>query len=98
MRSFKARQTRIPNNNQHLFRNATFLPFRLFLVKPLRSMLQRCIRNTVLLCVLLSNPPLQAQVLDYYYTFQSTNTWTELTFDQVVFSGAFEDYSVVRSC
>jgi hypothetical protein len=34
---------------------------------------------------------LRAQVLDYYYTFQSTNTWTELTFDQVVFSGAFDD-------
>ncbi|MFM9006109.1 MAG: hypothetical protein ACKOSR_11500, partial [Flavobacteriales bacterium] len=54
-------------------------------------MLKSCIRNTVLLSVLLSNRHLQAQVLDYYYTFQSTNTWTELTFDQVVFSGAFDD-------
>jgi gliding motility-associated-like protein len=32
-----------------------------------------------------------AQLLDYNYIFQSTDTWTELSGDQVVFSGAFDD-------
>ena len=41
--------------------------------------------------ILLCNLPLSAQVLDYNYIFQSTDTWTELTGDQVVFSGAFDD-------
>lgn len=31
------------------------------------------------------------QLLDYNYIFQSTDTWTELAGDQVVFSGAFDD-------
>jgi gliding motility-associated-like protein len=49
--------------------------------------------SRVVACVtiLLGNLPLSAQILDYYYTFQSTDTWTELTGDQVVFSGAFDD-------
>jgi gliding motility-associated-like protein len=41
--------------------------------------------------ILLGNLSLSAQVLDYNYIFQSTDTWTELTGDQVVFSGAFDD-------
>jgi gliding motility-associated-like protein len=47
----------------------------------------------VLACflILLGNLSLSAQVLDYNYIFQSTDTWTELTGDQVVFSGAFDD-------
>lgn len=44
-----------------------------------------------LFLILLGNVSLSAQVLDYYYIFQSTDTWTELTGDQVVFSGAFDD-------
>jgi hypothetical protein len=49
--------------------------------------------SRVVACVtiLLGNLPLSAQILDYNYTFQSTDTWTELTGDQVVFSGAFDD-------
>ena len=34
---------------------------------------------------------MHGQILDYNYIFQSTDTWTELTGDQVVFSGAFDD-------
>jgi len=41
--------------------------------------------------ILLGNLSLSAQVLDYNYIFQSTDTWTELSGDQVVFSGAFDD-------
>jgi len=41
--------------------------------------------------ILLGNLSLSAQILDYNYIFQSTDTWTELTGDQVVFSGAFDD-------
>ncbi len=33
----------------------------------------------------------RAQVLDYYYLFQSTDTWSELSSDQIVFSGSFDD-------
>lgn len=41
--------------------------------------------------VILCDLPLSAQLLDYNYIFQSTDTWTELAGDQVVFSGAFDD-------
>jgi len=34
---------------------------------------------------------MNGQTLDYYYIFQSTDTWTELSGDQVLFSGAFDD-------
>ncbi|MFN5295522.1 MAG: gliding motility-associated C-terminal domain-containing protein [Flavobacteriales bacterium] len=34
---------------------------------------------------------MHGQILDYNYIFQSTDTWTELSGDQVVFSGAFDD-------
>ena len=47
----------------------------------------------VVICTLImqSSFSLSAQILDYYYIFQSTDTWTELTGEQVLFSGAFDD-------
>jgi gliding motility-associated-like protein len=43
------------------------------------------------LLIMICQYALFGQVLDYNYIFQSTDTWTELTGDQVVFSGAFDD-------
>ena len=50
-------------------------------------------KGSAIICflILLGNLTLSAQILDYSYIFQSTDTWTELTGDQVVFSGAFDD-------
>ena len=43
-------------------------------------------------CLILFNGLLlNGQVLDYNYIFQSNDAWTELTGDQVVFSGTFDD-------
>ena len=50
-------------------------------------------KSSAIICflILLVNLTLSAQVLDYYFTFQSTNACAELSGYQVVFSGAFDD-------
>ena len=50
-------------------------------------------KTRVVICtlIMLSSFSLSAQILDYNYLYQTADTWTELTGDQVVFSGAFDD-------
>jgi gliding motility-associated-like protein len=44
------------------------------------------------ICLILFNGMLlNGQLLDYNYIFQSNDSWTELTGDQVIFSGSFDD-------
>lgn len=54
-------------------------------------MKSKSLATAVLALLFIANNSVTGQILDYNYIFQSTDTWTELTGDQVVFSGTFDD-------